>query len=216
MLDGTTERPPVIPHKSRRTLMSPQEYDIARCSPNQLEMMTNFPALASEQCPVPNHIGQLACLPLGNSRDSLEHPSQVYRKANFSSGIRRKLHALHIVSRRELIHRILLKSLSTFPQAPQEEPSLSNRYVRGTLNLLPDVQCILRFPDSKESRISCNGLNAGSSFISQGKGMSESSVQSLEKALGPSLIWTGGLTSLDTSRGGPRSLLQKVSRPDSS
>ena len=31
--------------------------------------------------------------------------------------------------------------------------------------------------------------------------MSESSVQSLEKALGPSLIWTGGLTSLDTPRG---------------
>ena len=44
-------------------------------------------------------------------------------------------------------------------------------------------------------------LNPGSSFISKDKGMSEPSVQSLEKALGPSLIWTGSLTSFDTSRG---------------
>ena len=62
----------------------------------------------------------------------------------------------------------------------------------------------------------CSGLKAGSSFISQDKGMSESSVQSLEKALGPSLIWTGGLTSHDTPRGPQSSLLQKNPRPDSS
>ena len=36
LLDGTTESPPEIPHKSRKTLMSPQECEIARCSPNQL------------------------------------------------------------------------------------------------------------------------------------------------------------------------------------
>ena len=39
--------------------MSLQECEIAQCSPNQIEMMTNFPALASEQCHVPNHMGQL-------------------------------------------------------------------------------------------------------------------------------------------------------------
>ena len=50
--------------------MSPQECEITRCSPNQLEMTTNSPALASDQCPVPHHTGQLAWLPLGNSRDS--------------------------------------------------------------------------------------------------------------------------------------------------
>ena len=71
MLDRTTESRLEIPHKSRRTLMSPQECEIARCSQNQLEMTTNSPALASEQCPVPHHTGQLAWLPLGNSRDSL-------------------------------------------------------------------------------------------------------------------------------------------------
>ena len=103
LLDGTTESPPEIPHKSRRTRMSLQECEIARCSPNQLQMMTNSPALASEQCHVPHHTGQLTWIPLGNSGDSLRHPSQVYRNTNFSTGIRGKLHAPHIVLRRELI-----------------------------------------------------------------------------------------------------------------
>ena len=62
MLDGNTESPLEIPHKSRRTLMSPQECEIAWCCQNQLEMTTNSPALASEQCPVPHHTGQLAWL----------------------------------------------------------------------------------------------------------------------------------------------------------
>ena len=38
MLEGTSESPPEIPHKSRRTLTSPQECEIARGSPNQLEI----------------------------------------------------------------------------------------------------------------------------------------------------------------------------------
>ena len=138
--------------------MSPQECQIARCSRNQLEMTTNSPALASEQCPIPHHTGQLAWLPLGNSRDSLRHPSEVYRNTSFSTGTRGKLHAPHIISRIELIPRILLKRLATSPQAPQEEPSLSNQYVRGILNLLPDVQWIPRFPDSKECQISLQWL----------------------------------------------------------
>ena len=116
LLDGTTESPPEIPHKSRRTLMSLQECEIARCSPNQLEMTTNSPALASEQCPVPHHIGQLASLPLGNYRDSLRQPSQVCRNTNFSTGTGGKHHALHIVSRSELIPRILLKLMATYPK----------------------------------------------------------------------------------------------------
>ena len=154
LIDGTTESPPGIPHKCTNTLMSPQEYEIARWSTNQLEMKTNFHALASEQCPIPHDTGQLAWLPLGYSRDSLRHPTQVYWNTYFSTGTRAKLHAPHIVSGRELIPRVLLKRYATFTQAPQEEPSLSNRYVSGTLNLLPHVQWIPRFPDSKESRIS--------------------------------------------------------------
>ena len=109
LLDGTTESPPEVPHKSRRTLMSPQECEIALCSPNQLEMTTNSPALASEHCHVPHHTGQLTWLPLGNSGDSLRHPSQVYRNTNISTRARGKLHEPHIVLRRELILRILLR-----------------------------------------------------------------------------------------------------------
>ena len=198
MLDGTTESPPEVPHKSRRTLMSPQECEIARCSPNQREMMTNSPALASEQCPICHHTGQLAWLPLGNSRHSLRPLSQVYRNTIFSTGTRGKLHAPHIVSRSELILRILLKRLASFPQAPQGEPFLSNRYMRWTLNLLRHVQWIPRFPDSKDSRISLQWLECRLGFHLTNKGMSESSWQSLEKALVPSLISIGGLTSLDT------------------
>ena len=62
----------------------------------------------------------------------------------------------------------------------------------------------------------CSGLNLGLCFMSQDKGMSEYSVQSLEKAFCPSLMWNGGLTSIDTSRGPRSSMLQKVMRIASS
>ena len=135
LLDGTKESPPEVPNESRRTLMSSKKCQITRCSPNQLDMMTNSPALASEQCPIPDHTGRLAWLPLGNSTDSLTHPSQVYRKTSFTLGTRGKLHALHIVSRRA-DSQDSIKEVGHIPTTPQEELSLSNRYVRGTLNLL--------------------------------------------------------------------------------
>ena len=72
----------------------------------------------------------------------------------FQQGTRVKLHGRHIIVRREWIPRLLLKRLAKFPQAPQEYPSLSNRYVRGTLSLLPQIKWIPRCPDSKEGRIS--------------------------------------------------------------
>ena len=46
--------------------------------------------------------------------------------------------------------------------------------------------------------------------------MADSPVETLEKALDPCLTWTGGLTSLETSRGTWSSMLQKVMMPDSS
>ena len=112
--DRTSESPPEIPDKSRRTLMSPQECDIARGSPNELEIKPDFPALAPEQVTVRHHKRQVPWLPLGNYRDSLRHTSQVYRNTNYSTGTRGKLHAPYIVLRRELIPRILLNSWTTF------------------------------------------------------------------------------------------------------
>ena len=49
MLYGTTESPREIPQKSRSTLMSLQEYEIPRGSPNQLKIKPYLPALAPEQ-----------------------------------------------------------------------------------------------------------------------------------------------------------------------
>ena len=144
--------------------MSPQECQIARCSPNQLEMTTNPPALASKQCPIRDHTGRLAWLPLGNSRDSLRHPSQVYRNTNFSLGSRGMLHALHIISRRA-DSQDSIKEVGHIPTTPQEEPFLRNRYVRGTLNLLCHVQWIPKFPESKESRISLQWLECRLVFL---------------------------------------------------
>ena len=41
----------------------------------------------------------------------------------------------------------------------------------------------------------CSGLNAGSYFISQDEGMTESPVETLEKAIVLHLFWTEGVTS---------------------
>ena len=68
--------------------MSPRECEIAWGSPNHPEIMPDSPVLTPEQYPVPHHTGQVAGLPLGNSRDSLRHTSQVYRNINFSTGTR--------------------------------------------------------------------------------------------------------------------------------
>ena len=51
LLDGTTESPREVRHKPRRTLMSPQECEIDQCSPNQLEMMKNFPCIGFRAMP---------------------------------------------------------------------------------------------------------------------------------------------------------------------
>ena len=138
--------------------MSPQECEISRGSPNQLLIKPNSPALVAEQFPFPHHTWKVAWLPLGNYRDSLRHKSQVYRNTNFSTGTRGKLHAPHIISRWELIICLWMKRWATFPQAPQEEFSLSNRCVRGTLCFLSQVEWTPRGLDSKEGRISLQSL----------------------------------------------------------
>ena len=48
----------------------------------------------------------------------------------------------------------------------------------------------------KKASFPCSALNAGSSFISQDEGMSESPVETLEKAIVLNVFWTEGLTSI--------------------
>ena len=60
MLVGTTESPPEMPQKSRRTLMSPQECEIAQGRKNQLEIKPDSTVIAPEQFHVPHHTQQVA------------------------------------------------------------------------------------------------------------------------------------------------------------
>ena len=73
---------------------------------------------------------------------------------------------------------------------------LSNRYVRGTLCFLSKVEWTARGPNSKEVWISLQWLTFRLVFHLTNEGMSESPVETLEKAVGLRLIWTGGVTSL--------------------
>ena len=115
---------------------------------------------------------------------------------NISTATRGKLHAPHIVPRWELIPCLWLKIWANSPPAPQVEFSLSNMYVRGTLCCMSQVEWTAREPDSKKAGFPCSGLNSGLCFISQDEGMSESPVETLEKAIVLRPIWIGGITSL--------------------
>ena len=81
---------------------------------------------------------------------------------------------------------------------------------------LSQVECTASGLTQKKAEFPCSGLNLGSCFMSQDEGMSESCVEILEETLFPRLIWTGGITSLDTSRGLWSSRLQKLTRFHSS
>ena len=78
---------------------------------------------------------------------------------NISTATRGKLHAPHIIPRWELFPCLWLKIWTNFPPAPKVEFSLSNRYVRGTLCFLSQVEWTPRDPDSKEGRTSRQWLN---------------------------------------------------------
>ena len=55
LLDGTPESPQEHCHKSRRTLMSLQECEIARSTPNQLKMKPDSSAFSPELSRVTHH-----------------------------------------------------------------------------------------------------------------------------------------------------------------
>ena len=59
-------------------------------------------------------------------------------------------------------------------------------------------------------------MNAGSYFISKDEGMTESPVETLEKAIVLHLFWTEGLTSFGHIESWAEFIVQKVTIPDSS
>ena len=84
--------------------------------------------------------------------------------------------------------------------------------------------CVFRFKwngpwDSltrKKAGFPCRVLNAISSFISQDERMSESPVETLQKASGFHLFWIWASHLFDTSRGSWSSVLQKLTMSDTS
>ena len=115
---------------------------------------------------------------------------------NISTATRGKLHAPNIIPRWELIPCLWLKIWANFPPAPQVEFSLSNRYVRGTLCFLSQVEWTARDPDLKEGWISQQWLKFRLVFHLKCERMSESPGETLEKAIVLRLIWIEGITSL--------------------
>ena len=96
------------------------------------------------------------------------------------------------------------------------EFSLSNRDVSRTLCFLSQVEWTPRGPDYKEGPISLQWLKFRLFFISQDEGTSKSPVETVEKAVGVRLIWTGVSHPFDPSRGTWNSMIHKVTMPDSS
>ena len=125
-----------------------------------------------------------------------ETPISSLEELNFSKATGGKFRAPHIIWRWELIPCLQLKRLANFPQATQEEFSLRNMHVGSTLCFLLQVKWTPSCTESKEGRIYLQRLNAGSSFISPDERMSESPVETLQKALGLQLILTRVFRSL--------------------
>ena len=64
------------------------------------------------------------------------------------------------------------------------------------MGFLSQVECTARGLTKNKAGFPCSDLNLGTCFMSHDEGMSESPVETLEKAVGLHLIWTGGITSL--------------------
>ena len=67
----------------------------------------------------------------------------------------------------------------------------------------------------KKAGFPCSGLNAGSYFISQDEGMTESPVETLERAIVLHLFWTEGITCFGHIERCAEFIASKVTMPDS-
>ena len=77
----------------------------------------------------------------------------------------KELHVPQMNSPLELIPWLRLKRNANVPQGPQEEDSLSYRYVSGTQSLLLNREWTMRCTDSKEGRITLQWLECWLVFL---------------------------------------------------
>ena len=133
----------------------------------------------------------MAWHPLGISRDSLRHPSKSIGEPISEQELEES--SKHPISSREeswfpefywrgrpTFHKKIKRSL---PSAigMWEGPWICCLQWSGYLDALTQKKVVFPF----------SGLNPGSALISKNKGMSESPVETVDKALGPRFIWTG-------------------------
>ena len=101
--------------ESRRTLSQDKNSDVTSGMQNSsvyhksTRDEAHFPFIGSIAIPCSTSYRTSGLTSFRKIRDSLRHTSQVYRNTNFSTLTRGKLHEPHIILRRELIPRILLK-----------------------------------------------------------------------------------------------------------
>ena len=138
----------------------------------------------------------MAWRPLGNSRDSLRKPSQVERIINFIRADWGNFHAHDIFWGWEWYPVFDWRGKPAFDKhlkrSLPSEIGMCERLCVFCLNYNKprDAQT------QKKVGFPCSAINAGSSFISQDEGMSESPVETIEKAIVLNLFWKEGLTSI--------------------
>ena len=147
------QSPPEVPHMSRRTLMSPQKCEIARCSPNQLEMKTNSPAFGFRAMPHTPSYRTFGLASSGQLQSFPETPISRLWEHQFEHRNSRKAPCTPYCLEKRADSQDSIKDVGHLPTSTSRGAFLRNRYVRGTLNLLPHVHWIPKFPDLEESRI---------------------------------------------------------------
>ena len=149
---NTRESPRTLSQDEKNTDVTSRMHN-SLVYPKSTRDEAHFPFFGSIPIPCSTAYSTSGLTSLGNYRDSLRHPSQVYMNINFSTATREKHHVLQSISRWELISCVWLKRWANFPQATQVEFSLSNRYMRGMLCFLSQVEWTAGGPDSKEGQI---------------------------------------------------------------
>ena len=196
--------------------MSPQEYKIYCCVPNQRKMKCISPALAQLPSHVTHHIQLVVDI-------VYENPEIPWDNHLMSRGTSISIKQLEESS----LHAMSSGNERWFPVFDwRDKPSFHKHLKRS----FPSEICMWEGPcvfwfkwnghwdalTRKKPGFCGRVLNASSSFISQDERMSESPVETLQKAPGLHLIWTRDSYPCDTLRGSWNSVLQKLPMPDSS
>ena len=156
----------------------------------------NFPFFGSITIPQSTSYRTSCLTPFMKLQIFPEKPVQVKRIINFSRAIWGMFRAPYIISGWEWFPVFNWRGKPNFHNHLKRSLPSSIGMWEGLCVFCLKWNGLWDALTQNKPRFHCSALNAGSSFISQDEGMSESPVETLEKALGLHLFWTGGLTLL--------------------